>query len=104
MGRELSPLPDHKGKFKPPISLTTIRQRTRWTTTHAGLRGSSREILNVLFVCVFSVLANSTFSSLIIYYFLLLPNGKKPNRFPFPPRVCTLFLGHFFSITLNALI
>merc|ERR1712037_1057116 len=92
-----------KANSNRPISLTTISQRTRWTTAHAGLRGSSREILNVLCVCVFSVLANSTFSSLIIYYFLPLPNGKK-YLFPFPPRVCTLFLGHFFSITLNALI
>merc|ERR1712127_456186 len=90
-----------KANSNRPISLTTIRQRTRWTTAHAGIRGSSWEILNVLFVCVFSVLANSTL--LLNYYFLLLPNGKK-YLFPFPPRVCTLFLGHFFSITLNALI
>merc|ERR1712037_747541 len=66
-----------KANSNRPISLTTISQRTRRTTAHAGLRGSSREILNVLCVCVFSVLANSTFSSLIIYYFLPLPNGKK---------------------------
>lgn len=74
--RELSPLPDHKGKFKPPnFSYNNPSENTldHRPCRHTGVLPG--DIKCTFCVCVFSP---RKFNSLLLnYYFLLLPNGKK---------------------------